>query len=88
MEMLVTWIIVLMINILRFVEVTALTKENQLMPITIYQGAIASQCAVNALIIAYNRFEHKKVQMANFANGMLNWNLKQCAITETREKAL
>lgn len=79
MEMLVTWIIVLMINIRRFVEVTALTKENQLMPITIYQGAIASQCAVNALIIAYNRFECKKVQIANFANGMLNWNLKQYA---------
>lgn len=76
MEMLLTWIIVLMINIHRCVEVTALTKENQLMLIAIYQGAIASQCAVNALIIGYNRFDCKKVQIASFANGMLNWNLK------------
>lgn len=42
MEVFVTRIIVLMINIRRFVEVTALTKENQLMPITVHQGAIAS----------------------------------------------
>ena len=79
MEMLVTWIIVLMINIHRFAQVTALTTENQLMPITIHQGAIASQCAVNALIIAYNRLDCKKVQIANFANGMLIWNLKKYA---------
>lgn len=35
MEVFVTWVIVLMINIHRFVEVTALTKENQLMPISV-----------------------------------------------------
>lgn len=60
-------------------EVTVLTKENQLIQIIIYQGAIPSYCAVNALIIAYNKFECKKVQIANFANGMLKQNLKQYA---------
>lgn len=74
MKILVTWIIVLMINILKFLEATTATEENQLMSITIYQGASASQCSVNALITAYNKFD-VEVQIDNLENGILNCNL-------------